>query len=133
MPPVRGPPAMAWRSVMSDPRPVRELPERPNLDQLKRQAKELRASGAHSSLSTAQRALAREYGYASWPRLKLAVELITLRRLIEDGDAASVREFLQSSPGLAKASFSDGSTPLHLAAGENRPAIVEALVAFGAP
>jgi ankyrin repeat protein len=118
---------------MSDPRPVRELPERPNLDQLKRQAKELRASGAHSSLSTAQRALAREYGYASWPRLKLAVELITLRRLIEDGDAPSVREFLQSSPGLAKASFPDGSTPLHLAAGENRPAIVETLVAFGAP
>lgn len=118
---------------MSDSGPARALPERPHLDQLKTQAKELYARGAHASLAAAQRALAQEYGYASWPRLKRAVELITLRRLIEDGDPGPVRSLLESSPALARASFADGSTPLHLAAGENRPAVVETLVALGAP
>jgi ankyrin repeat protein len=116
---------------MSDAR--RSLPDRPQIDQLKKQAKELQAEGRHPSLAAAQRALAQEYGYASWPRLKRAVELKMLRRRIEDGDPEPVRALLEASPSLAKAGFDDGSTPLHVAAGENRPAIVELLVRHGAP
>ena len=71
-----------------------ELPGRPNLDQLRRQARELlraaadgepsalarmRAVSERVSLSAAQLAVAREYGFASWPALHAEVE----RRLAE--------------------------------------------------
>ena len=61
-----------------------QLPARPDLDQLRRQARELhqaardgdvrslrrlgQAPGA-VTLSAAQLAIARDYGFASWPRL----------------------------------------------------------------
>jgi hypothetical protein len=66
-----------------------ELPARPDLGQLRRQAKDLlRAAqagdpaatariGAVSgrvTLSAAQLAIARQYGFASWPRLKAEVD-----------------------------------------------------------
>jgi len=76
---------------------VRRLPERPNLDQLKHQAKELldavRAGdataiaevqahyrGANPSAFTlheSQLVLARAYGFDSWPRLKAFVDATT--------------------------------------------------------
>ena len=71
-----------------------ELPGRPNIDQLRRQARELlraaadgepaalarvRAFSERVSLSAAQLAVAREYGFASWPALPAEVE----RRLAE--------------------------------------------------
>ena len=71
-----------------------ELPGRPNIDQLRRQARELlraaadgepaalarvRAFSQRVSLSAAQLAVAREYGFASWPALHAEVE----RRLAE--------------------------------------------------
>ena len=71
-----------------------ELPGRPNIDQLRRQARELlraaadgqpaalariRAISERVSLSAAQLAVAREYGFASWPALHAEVE----RRLAE--------------------------------------------------
>ena len=53
--------------------PVRRLPERPSLEQLRKQAKEhletMRAGGEPATLSAAQHALAREYGFESWPKL----------------------------------------------------------------
>lgn len=65
----------------------RSLPERPDLDQLRRQAKELkdsaragdsvasqRLSGLPSTLSSAQLVIAREHGFASWPALKAHVD-----------------------------------------------------------
>jgi hypothetical protein len=78
---------------------VSELPGRPNLDQLRRQARELlraaadgqpsaltriRAISERVSLSAAQLAVAREYGFASWPALHAEVE----RRLAELPPAA---------------------------------------------
>jgi uncharacterized protein YjbI with pentapeptide repeats len=66
-----------------------ELPGRPNIDQLHRQARELlraaadgepaalarvRAFSERVSLSAAQLAVAREYGFASWPALHAEVE-----------------------------------------------------------
>ena len=54
------------------------------------------------------------------------------RTLIETGDVAPIEKLLETSPELARIPFDDGSTPLHLAAGENRPAIVSVLVRRGA-
>jgi hypothetical protein len=69
------------------------LPAHPNLDQLRHQAKDLlhaaKAGDADAvariqrvsdrlTLATAQLALAREYGFASWPKLKAEVEVRTL-------------------------------------------------------
>src|SRR5262245_12877736 len=71
---------------------VRRLPERPNLDQLKHQAKDLLAawhSGAtvegtpergalrdERRLRDAQKALAQEYGFESWDALRTHVEAL---------------------------------------------------------
>lgn len=67
---------------------MRSLPDKPDLAQLRRQAKELlrgarvgergaaeriRAVSRRQDLSAAQLALAREYGYSSWARLKAAL------------------------------------------------------------
>jgi hypothetical protein len=68
---------------------MRRLPDRPDLDQLRRQAKELlqgarrgdpnarrrmQAVSPVVQLATAELAVAREYGFASWPRLRQEVE-----------------------------------------------------------
>jgi len=51
-----------------------ELPPRPSLAHLRKQAKEfltrLRAQNPDATLSDAQHVLAAEYGFASWPKLK---------------------------------------------------------------
>jgi hypothetical protein len=56
----------------------RDLPARPNLEYLKKQAKELLQTllqqDAGTQLSDAQHAIAREYGFPNWPRLKAHVE-----------------------------------------------------------
>ena len=53
---------------------ARSLPSRPDLDQLKRQAKELlRRQPQLGRLRDAQRALAEEYGFASWDELRTHV------------------------------------------------------------
>jgi hypothetical protein len=56
----------------------RDLPAHPNLDYLKKQAKTLlrtlKLQAPHAQLADAQHALAREYGFTSWPRLKAHVE-----------------------------------------------------------
>ena len=56
----------------------RDLPARPNLDHLKKQAKELlqtmKQQDPDTQLADAQHALAREYGFTSWPRLKAHIE-----------------------------------------------------------
>ena len=78
--------------------PTVPLPEHPNLDQLRKQAKELQravrtgdprsvalvarhcpAAARPLSLSTAQLVLARHHGFPSWPRLRRHVEVIAAR------------------------------------------------------
>lgn len=60
----------------------RQLPARPNLEYLKKQAKalldDLRRSESSAQLADAQFALAREYGFDSWPKLKAHVEAIAV-------------------------------------------------------
>ena len=82
------------------------LPARPDLGHLRRQARDLlraarsrdsaaaaRIASVSTTLATAQLAVAREYGFASWARLKTAVDART-RELAELADAfceASIR------------------------------------------
>ena len=58
--------------------PQKHLPERPSLEQLRKQAKEhldiLRLSDPSAKLATAQHELAREYGFENWPALVHHVE-----------------------------------------------------------
>lgn len=130
--------------------PVRSLPANPSLEHFKYQAKDLlkgHASGdatiaqrirefhpqwakasdaeifaAQLRLSDAQFAIAREYGFASWARLKRRIEQPkpgdeaslprheriqdpTFRRaveLIDEGDAKGLRQYLSDHPGLAR-------------------------------
>jgi Glyoxalase superfamily protein len=55
----------------------RDLPPRPHLDHLRKQAKELlqtlQQQDPRSRLADAQHAIARQYGFSSWPRLKAHV------------------------------------------------------------
>lgn len=103
--------------------PARVMRETPDIDQLKRQARELldayRAQSpdalaevaAHHRTATpetfalhdAQFALARAYGYASWPKLKAAVEGVTTARLheaVQKGDVAATRALLARRPEI---------------------------------
>jgi hypothetical protein len=57
---------------------VSNLPDRPSLDHLRKQAKALlktrRLQNPDASLTEAQHAVAGQYGFASWPKLKVHVE-----------------------------------------------------------
>ena len=83
--------------------PTRRMRQHPDLEQLKRQAKELRtafkagdpavvrevnqnydnADAESFALHDAQLVLARSYGFDSWPKLKAYVDGVTIRRLVE--------------------------------------------------
>ena len=57
---------------------MKTLPDNPNLDHLRRQAKDLllglRDSTPAASLADAQASLAEQYGFDSWPQLKAEVD-----------------------------------------------------------
>ncbi len=130
--------------------PVKRLPSHPNLEHLKYQAKDLlrgiaaRDAGvaqrlrefhpqfaratddaifaAKLSVSAAQRTIAREYGFASWARLKAHVESPAMAEklnlphheriedvrfrhavdLMDGGDAPGLRAWLEQNPGLVR-------------------------------
>ena len=62
---------------------ARELPDTPNLEHLKKQARRLlddrRLHDPAAQLSDALHALAREYGFVTWPALKAHVEAVRAR------------------------------------------------------
>jgi hypothetical protein len=75
--------------------PHRRLPDRPSLEQLRKQAKEhldtLRAADPSVTLSAAQHALARAYGFERWPRLVHHVESAQPgNRLLQPGIRSSL-------------------------------------------
>ena len=83
--------------------PSRRLPDRPSLEQLRKQAKEhldsLRAADPSVNLATAQHAVAREYGFDSWPKLVHHVEsLQPANRMLQPADLKSEQKLLWS-PG----------------------------------
>ena len=84
----------------------RQLPEKPNLEYLKKQAKELLRTMRQGKLADAQHTLANEYGFATWAKLKSHVESLglspaeALKAAVCDRDAARVREVLDRYPEL---------------------------------
>jgi ankyrin repeat protein len=91
----------------------KQLPPRPNLDQLKHQAKELQRS-AQIPLHEARTRLAREYGFTSWNALHDHVEAVTLEfgaavdAFIEaatDERRERAERILALHPGIPKASL----------------------------
>ena len=81
----------------------RRLPERPSLEQLRKQAKEhldtLRAADPSARLADAQHELADEYGFDSWPKLVHYVESMQPeRRMLQPAELKSDQKLLWS-PG----------------------------------
>jgi len=140
---------------------TRSLPDRPDLHQLKRQAKELLAAfragspaaveeveshyrgadAATFALHDAQLVLARAYGFDSWPKLKVFVDGATVSRLIEAvraGDTARVEAMLQLRPEIINMvvggdeGASDEHRALHHAVLGRDTTMVRLLMAHGA-
>ena len=133
----------------------RVLPPRPNLDQLKRQAKELLRRQPHlGRLRAAQRVVAQEYGFDSWEALRDHVESIggtTSRGLIKpddlnsadgqvrweaiaasaNGDVAALRRLLERNPQLSRAQYSY-TPPMHFAVRSGHLEAVQMLLDAGA-
>jgi hypothetical protein len=101
---------------------AKHLPEQPNLEQLKKQAKDL-LHGYHAgdpasiaevkqfersvistfALNDAQRVLAHSYGFQSWPKLKAFVDGVNIAAFalaVQQGDQLRVRSMLASRPEL---------------------------------
>ncbi|HET9709031.1 MAG TPA: ankyrin repeat domain-containing protein [Gemmatimonadales bacterium] len=143
---------------------TRRLPPHPDLEHLKKQAKVLleqlesgdpvaheryrslvsRTAPAAPQLADAQLALARDYGFASWAKLKAHVEAIgadppaELVAAIHANDAGLVRAVLQRYPEL-KAKLNDtmpglhfGATPLLAAVPYTNRDMIDALLQAGA-
>ena len=136
---------------------TRALPSQPDLDQLKRQAKELLkafkagdagaiaevnahyrdANASTFALHDAQLVIARAYGFGSWPKLKAFVDGVTVTRLAEairSGDLATVRSLLAARPELVHidAAENDEHKALHVAVLARQPEIVRLLMQHGA-
>ena len=137
--------------------PTRTLRHRPDLDQLKRQAKELldafragdpdagrevhahyrQADPSTFALHDAQLVMARAHGFDSWPKLKAFVDGMTVRRLVEavrDGNLETVRSMVTARPELVHLDVAenDEHRALHHAVLSRRPDIVRFLMQHGA-
>jgi len=148
----------------------RQLPSRPNLDQLKHQARDLldahrvgdedavrrvreshprlsQASeadvrSARLTLSGAQLVIAREYGFASWPKLKEYVEkarpqssdqVEELKQALRSDNTSGVRQILERHPEL-KAKINEPIGPFDSPAivSAHSPEMIDVLLAAGA-
>ncbi|RYG65911.1 ankyrin repeat domain-containing protein, partial [bacterium] len=133
----------------------RDVPVRPHLDHLKRQAKELlraikqgdpaalaelqehlpnQTEPATTQLAQAQFVLARSYGVASWPRLALACRMTGA---IWENDVETVRELVLKNPNLLHehargTQHCNWGPPMSYAANIGRNEIVEMLRELGA-
>src|SRR6202049_577053 len=134
--------------------PERHFPVRPNLEQLRRQAKDLldgvrkgdasavaeleefstkKIEPGDAKLADAQLALARSYGIASWPRLVLACRLIDA---IWRDDVLVVRALVLKYPPLlledARGVKGNWGPPMSYAANLGRDRIITMLRELGA-
>lgn len=81
---------------------MRQLPDRPDLDQLHRQARELqRTADPPINLSQAQLSLARKYGFPSWPNLKAEVERRRAGGMVTIRPISSIEELIQAEQVIA--------------------------------
>jgi ankyrin repeat protein len=122
----------------------RELPEKPSLEYLKKQAKELLRNMRQGKLADAQHTLANEYGFADWAKLKSHVQALTLspaealKAAVCDSDAARVREVLDRYPELRPRiddplpNYGFGQQALFAAVQRSDRATIDVLLAAGA-
>lgn len=99
----------------------RTLPEHPNLRHLKDQARDVVRSGQAARLADAQFQIARLYGFASWPKLKAHVDLMTetgqLKQAIDSNNLEEVKRLMTRNPALHRAPLGYGKNgPLTWAA-----------------
>ena len=117
--------------------PTRFFPVRPNLNQLKHQAKdllrEIRHDNPNAKLADAQFALARSYGASSWPRLVQSCQLIDA---IWRDDIEAVRALVTKHPNLlhenAGIRNKNWGPPMTYAANVGRNEIIRMLYDLGA-
>jgi hypothetical protein len=92
--------------------PARHLPANPDLRHLKDQAQDLLKAGQAESLARAQFQIARQYGFASWPKLKAHVESLQLtgqlKLAIDANDLAEVKRLMTRHPELHRAPLGYG-------------------------
>ena len=113
------------------------FPVRPDLNQLKLQAKdllrEIRRGDANAKLADAQFALARSYGASSWPRLVQSCQLI---EAIWRDDIETVRALVTKHPNLlhenAGIRNNNWGPPMSYAANLGRNEIIRMLYDLGA-
>src|SRR5262249_37136170 len=90
----------------------RPLPDRPSLRHLKLQARDLLKSGGAASLTAAQFAIARSYGFPSWPALKAHVDSLQevgrLKQAIDANDLDRVVALMTRNPALHAAPLGYG-------------------------
>lgn len=126
----------------------RELPAQPNLEHLRKQAKNLlrewrrQDSGTLRQLADAQHELAHEYGFSNWAKLKEHVQSanpgLALTHAIEAHDPEAIRRVLRSAPALRAAineplpGGSFGQTALLAAVQRTNGPMVDALLELGA-
>jgi ankyrin repeat protein len=131
----------------------KDLPARASLEWLKKSAKQklrtMKAADPAVKLADAQRDLARDYGFASWRKLKAHVEglraapppgeeaVAAFLRAVGKGDAEAVRAALAAEPGLADAVGPHpfwGGRPqaLHVAIETKRRGLFDLLLEAGA-
>jgi len=129
------------------------LPDRPNLEYLKKLAKEklreLQRGDASAQLADAQLAVAWEHGFASWRKLRAHLDALRPagepsgraglpQEQIEEfygaiyrADEATVERMLSVEPALVNARHPDGTTPLLAAVDHNKPGLIALLLARG--
>ncbi len=143
--------------AFTNPAPTRRLPQQPNLEQLRKQAKDLLEqyrSGDSSAtaeiqqfernpdpstfaLNDAQRILARAYGYESWRKLKAFVDGANIAGFVEavkTSNLKQVQSMLVSRPELIGMDMaeSDEHRALHYAVLRRDVAMVRLLMQAGA-
>ena len=97
---------------MPDESTPHSLPERPDLRYLKDQAKEMVRSGTAGTHAEALFRIARQYGFASWPRLRAQVEsqheIGRLKQAIDINDLETVQRMMTRDPALHRAPIGYG-------------------------
>jgi ankyrin repeat protein len=122
----------------------RQLPANPSLESLRKQAKQLQRATPLGKLSDAQHALAQEYGFPTWTKLKTHVVTLglppaeALKVTVSDSDAQRVGELLESFPELKARidaplpNYGFGQNALFAAVQRSDRATIEVLLRAGA-
>jgi ankyrin repeat protein len=124
----------------------RELPENPNIEHLKKQAKALLRERPQAKLADAQLEIAREYGFPSWPKLQSHVARVQrgieagelLARAVRAQDTEEVARVIERYPELKAridepmAGYGEGMQALIAAVQRTDRKTIDVLLAAGA-